>query len=46
MYIPEFWCGVSATLLVEIAIIFISAVICAFASSKSNKGKTDEEDKQ
>lgn len=31
MYVPEFWCGVFATILVEIAILF---VITAFGGKK------------
>ena len=26
MYIPEFWCGVAATIIVEVAILIIVAV--------------------
>lgn len=27
MYIPDFWCGVGATIIVEIAIIIIAYVV-------------------
>lgn len=29
MFIPDFWVGVGATLGIEIAAIFIAAVVCA-----------------
>lgn len=34
MYIPEFWCGVAATLAVEFVVIIVAAVV-----STSKKGK-------
>ena len=37
MFIPEFWCGVGACILGEIAIIFIAAVICALKPNKDDK---------
>lgn len=26
MYIPEFWCGVAATILVEIVLVIVAAI--------------------
>lgn len=39
MFIPDFWCGVGACLLTQIAIIFVAATICAI---KNNKGKEED----
>lgn len=41
MYIPEFWCGVVACILGEIAATVVAAVICA--ALKPNKN--DKENK-
>lgn len=38
MYISEFWCGVAATVFVEIAVIFAAAIICAVIPNKNDKG--------
>ena len=35
MYIPEFWCGVAATIIVEVAILIIVAVWPSRKSKKS-----------
>lgn len=35
MYIPEFWCGVAATIIVEVAILVIVAVWPSRKSKKS-----------
>lgn len=37
MFIPEFWCGVGACILTEIALIVVAAVICALIPSKNDK---------
>lgn len=29
MYIPDFWCGVFATVIVEVVAIVIAAVVCS-----------------
>lgn len=42
MYIPEFWCGVAATILVEIGLLLGGAVICALIPSKKNKEDNHE----
>lgn len=41
MYIPEFWCGVGACILGEVAIILVAAIICALKPSSDDK--EDEE---
>lgn len=35
MYIPPFWVGVAATIVAEMAVVVIAAVICA--GKKNNK---------
>ena len=40
MYIPEFWCGFAAAILVEILIIFITVLIL---TSKESVGKEKDE---
>lgn len=37
MYIPEFWCGVGATIIVEIALIIAAYVIDTRRKKKGNK---------
>lgn len=39
-YIPQFWCGVVATVVFEIGIVIGSAVISAIGKDKE-KGETD-----
>ena len=34
MYIPEFWCGVGATLLVELGLVIIAVVIATLTKEK------------
>ena len=47
MYIPEFWCGVAATIGVEIVLIIIAVIATAGASSGTvTIHKNDKEDKQ
>jgi hypothetical protein len=38
MFIPEFWCGVAATIFAEIVFILISAIICSAVANKQDKG--------
>lgn len=38
MYIPEFWAGVGATILSEVALLTL-ALIVSFAKDKKNKRK-------
>ncbi len=38
MYIPEFWCGVAATILAEVGIVII-AVIISNAKGKKNENR-------
>lgn len=37
MYIPEFWIGVGACILGEVAVVVLAAVICALFSNKNDK---------
>lgn len=37
MYIPEFWCGVIITILVEIALTSILVVVSTVGKNKGNK---------
>ena len=37
MYIPPFWVGVGATLIAEMVIVVIAAVICAGKRNKEDK---------
>ena len=37
MYVPEFWCGVIATVLVEIAITSILVVISTYGKEKDKE---------
>lgn len=34
MYIPEFWCGVGATILAETVVIIVAAVISVIKGGK------------
>lgn len=37
MYIPEFWCGVIATVLLEIGLVIVCFVISAYKDGKGKK---------
>lgn len=37
MFIPEFWCGVCACILAEIALIAVAAVVCALQPNNNDK---------
>ena len=37
MYIPEFWVGVGACILGEVAVVILVAVICALKPNKNDK---------
>lgn len=39
MYIPEFWCGVAATIATEIALVIVYAI---YSNFKSKGGKENE----
>ena len=43
MYIPEFWCGVLLTVVVEIVIVFVLILYGAFRMSGKENTKIEEE---
>lgn len=43
MYIPEFWCGVLLTVVVEIVIVFVLILYGAFRMSGNENTKIEEE---
>jgi hypothetical protein len=43
MYIPEFWCGVLATVVSEIAFLFVLILYGAFRMSGKENTKIEEE---
>lgn len=40
MFIPDFWCGVGATILTEIIVIAVLIVICAIRQSDDKEDKS------
>ena len=43
MYIPEFWCGVIATVVLEIVVVFVLILYGAFRMSGNENTKIEEE---
>jgi hypothetical protein len=43
MYIPEFWCGVLATVVSEIVVVFVLILYGAFRMSGKENTKIEEE---
>lgn len=42
MWIPEFWCGVLSTLLIEFVLLLGAAIIGVVIQNKKEKEDTDE----
>ena len=43
MYIPEFWCGVLATVVAEILVVFVLILYGAFRMSGKENTQVEEE---
>lgn len=44
MFIPEFWCGVVATIAVELASVIILAIVLASEPKKIKKDDVEDEE--
>ena len=43
MYIPEFWCGVIATVVLEIVVVFVLILYAALRTSGKENTQVEEE---